>query len=743
MDSREPEEIDFQKGWLMLKRRWRSAASIFGVVIMITAFAVLKKEPSYTASGKLLLKLDATPSLTGIKTKEDGGSSFVPLSSTGNPLNTEAEVILSDPLIRKTVGELNLKDKQGKLRSETEVKKRLQVKNVAGADVMQISYTGSDPQESAAIVNKLLSIYIRNNISNNRLQAVAAGKFIFSQLPEAEAAVNQAEAALRKFKEINQVVDLSQEATSTVTDIKDLENRITQTQAELAELNKYYQVLQNQIQNQLGMSVRDALAASALSQSVGVQDILKKFQQVQSDLAVQQTRLSDEHPTIVSLKMQEAKLKRLLEERVRAVITPQQPIPKGNFQFEEPQQILLEELVKTQAKTLSLSSRLSSLNNAKSGYRRRATILPKLEKDQRQLQRKLDAAQSTYQLLLQKLQEVRVVENQDIGNARIIEAASVPRSPSDISKRVIFLGLGGLVGALLGIATVFVLESTDKSIKTIKETRKIFDYTLLGVIPYFEGFAKDNSRNGDTERTALKVYVRDNPRSFVSEVYSMIQANLKFLSSDKDMKVIVVTSSVPQEGKSTVAANLATAMAQIGRRVLLVDADMRHPSQHIAWDLTNEVGLSNAIVSRDEPRVVVKEVMSNLDVLCSGVIPPNPLALLDSNRMASLIKEFSDKYDFIIIDTPPLMLAADALILGKMADGILLVSRPGLINATSAHTAKEALHRSDVNILGLVINGVLPRNEPNSYFYYSNRYSMKEDFQLNQKSFFKTSDSIN
>ncbi len=731
MDSREPEEIDFHKGWLMIKRRWKPAIGIFGAVFIITGLGVLMKSPSYTAQGKLLLRVDTTPSLTGIKTKDEEESPFAPLTSQGNPLNTEAEIILSDPLIQETIAKLNLKDEQGKLRLETEVKERLQVNSVAGADVMQISYTSKNPHESASVVNQLMTIYINNNISNNRLQAVAARKFIFAQLPAAEAAVDRAEAALRKFKELNQVVDLNQEATSTVKVIEDLEKGITQTQVELAEVNNYYQVLQNQIQSQLGMSVRDALARSALSQSAGVQDILKKFQQVQSELAVQQTRLSDNNPSIINLKRQETALKSLLEDRVKTVVT-QQPIPKGNFQFEEPQQKLLEELVKTQAKYLSLSSRLTSLENAKASAQRRATNLPKLEKDQRQLQRKLDAAQSTYQVLLQKLQEVRVAENQNIGNARIIEFASIPQSPSDSTKKVIVLGLGGLVGTLLAVASIFALELTDKSIKSIEEARDTFGYIVLGVIPYFGSLGKHNSRCKDTERTTLKVHVRDNPRSFINEVYCMIQANLKFLSSDKALKVIVVSSAVPNEGKSTVAANLAAVMAQLGRRVLLVDADMRHPSQHTTWDLINDVGLSNVIVSRDEPRVAVQEVMSNLDVLCSGVIPPNPLALLDSDRMASLISGFSKNYNFVIIDTPPVVLAADALILGEMADGVLLVTRPGIVDVTSAHTVKEALHRSGLNILGLVINGVIQKNEPNSYFYYSNRYS-GEDSQPHQK----------
>jgi capsular exopolysaccharide synthesis family protein len=726
VDSREPEEIDFHKGWSIIKRRWKPAVGIFGCALLFTGLGVLNKPPAYTAQGKLLLKLDSTPSLTGIKTKNEDLSAFAPLTSEGNPLNTETEILLSSPLIQETISELNLKDAQGNIRLETEVKARLQVKNVPGADVMQISYTSKNPQESAHVVNQLMSIYIKSNISNNRSQAVAARDFISTQLPKAEAAVDRAEAALRQFKELNQVVDLSQEATSIVGVIKDLEEQITQTRAELAEVNNYYQVFQTQIQSQLGMSAQDALASSALSQSAGVQDILKKYQQVQSELAVQQTRLNNDHPTIVNLKRQETALKNLLQERMKDVVSQQHLLPKENFQFGEVQQNLLEELVKAQAKSLSLSSRLASLQKAKVSYQGWATNLPKLEKDQRELQRKLDAAQSTYQILLQRLQEVRVAENQNIGNARIIESASIPQSPSDSTKKLVVLGVGGLVGTLLAIAIIFILELTDKSIKNIEEAREIFGYTLLGVIPYFGSLGKQSFQAKDTEQNALKVHVRDN------EVYGTIQANLKFLSSDKALKVIVITSTVANEGTSTVAANLAATMAQLGRRVLLVDADMRHPSQHIAWDLTNEVGLSNALVSHHGSKVTVKEAMPNLDVLCSGVIPPNPLAILDSDRMTNLISDFANSYSFVIIDTPPIVLAADALILGEMADGVLLVTRPGVVDVSSARTVKEALHRSNLNVLGLVINGVIQKTPLNSYFYYSNRYSQKA-VQIRQK----------
>jgi capsular exopolysaccharide synthesis family protein len=208
----------------------------------------------------------------------------------------------------------------------------------------------------------------------------------------------------------------------------------------------------------------------------------------------------------------------------------------------------------------------------------------------------------------------------------------------------------------------------------------------------------------------------------------MLQANLKFLSSDKEIKAIVVTSSVPKEGKSEVSANLAATMAQVGRRVLLIDADMRHPSQHHIWELTNAVGLSNILVGEAEFTTAVQEVMPRLDVLSSGVIPPNPVALLDSKRMASLIETFSKNYDFVIVDTPPLLGIADAPILGKMADGILLVVRPRVVDSPNAKAAKEFLTRTGQNVLGLVANDVIIKNEPDSYFYYTKEQYKEQSF---------------
>lgn len=728
MESTEAIDLDLQKFWLIIKRRWLPAVGMFSFVVGLAVVVASLPKPLYEAQGKLLFKkINQTSSLTGVGQQIGELDS---IAEKNNPLNTELEVIRSVPFVQKTIIALNLKNEQGFPLKPEILASKIKLKNLPATDVLQLSYENTNPEEAAAVVNKLMSLYIENNLLSNRAEAVAAGDFIAMQLPKTEATVRQAEVALRQFKEQNQVVALDEEAKSAVAVIKQLENEINETEAELADVNARSGMLENRV----AMNSQEGIAMNSLNQSPGVQKVLAEFQQVEGELAVQQSRFAESHPTIETLKNKRDALKTLLKERVEESLGYQKQVSNGNLQNGEFKQQLIADFVKSEEERFGLTSRLNSLYNAQTLYKKRVNVLPKLEQNQRELERRLQAAQSTYEVLLRKLQEVRVAENQNIGNVRILEDALVPQKAS-IRKTIITLALGNVLAILLATATIFVLEVSDTSIKTLKEARELFGYTLLGSIPYFG--KKVTPRRQEQDWTIPELPVRDSSRSPVSEAYRMLQANLKFLSSDKALKVIVVTSSVPKEGKSTVSANLASAMAQLGRRVLLVDADMRRPLQHHIWELTNAAGLSDVIVGQAEFSAVVTQVMVKLDVLSAGVIPPNPMALLDSNRMAALIEDFCEDYDFVIIDAPPLVLAADALTLGKMTDGILLVARPGVIDSTSAAAAKESLERCGQNVLGLVVNGVILENESDSYFYYAKGYSGKEDSKTREQAMSK------
>jgi succinoglycan biosynthesis transport protein ExoP len=459
---------------------------------------------------------------------------------------------------------------------------------------------------------------------------------------------------------------------------------------------------------------------------VGCKRYSKTSKPVESQLEVERSRFQEDAPVIVNLKSKEALLKDLLQKRIKQVLGDQQQSVDGNLQIGELQQKLTSEFVNSEVERLVLTNQIAALANVNFNYKERANVIPQLEQSQRELEREVEAAQATYETLLKKLQEVRITEQQNVGNARIIQAALVPEKPV-APRKLLNFGLGGVVGVLLAVVTVLVLDARDTSLKTVREVRELLGYTLLGIVPNFEKIDKVGSRTRDLEPGIPKIPVRDDPRSLISETYGMLYANLKFLSSDKEVRVITITSAVPKEGKSTVSANLALAIAQLGFRVLLIDADMRHPSQHAVWELPNSVGLSNVIVEQIQLKTAIAQAMPNLYVLTSGLVPPNPLALLNSRRMASLIEDFSQTYDFVIIDTPPLSAAADARILSAMTDGMLMVVQPKLVDSASAIAAKELLEQSGQNVLGMVINAVIPENEPDSYFY-AKEYNNEKDF---------------
>ncbi|MEH2124672.1 GumC family protein [Nostoc sp.] len=696
--------LDLQQYSLLLKRRWLIIAAVTASIFGLSALSAIKQKPIYEAEGKLLFsKTDRVSSLTNPSAQVGELRSVTEINS---PLDTEAEVIRSNPIVEKTIASLRLVDKQGTPLEINEFLKQVKIKSVRGTDILAISYSSSNPKEAADVVNSLMRYYLENNIRINQAQATVAKKFLRKQLPEVEARVARSEAALRRFKEENRVIALEQEATKGVDKLAGLSDQITQAQANLTDAETRSKLLQRQLR----LNSQQAVDMGNLSQSKAVQEVLTQYQQVQNQLAVEKTRYTDKHPTIANLLAKEAALKKQLETRIFENADREKSVPAQNLGMGELKQTLVGQLVQSDVERSALANRITVLQNAYTLSQKRLSVLPQLQEKQQQLERQLQVATSTYEELLKRSQEVDVVVNQSVGNARVISAALLPQKavPSKIAFQ---LALGGFLGILLGVGVALILEAMDRSLKTLEQAQQLLGYSLLGTIPRLAQKAK-NSGEG-----LVELPVKDNPYSGASSAFEMLQMNLDFTISDRPLKVIAVVSSAPGEGKSFVAANLAVAKAHMGRRILLVDADMRHSSQQEIWKLSNPVGLSNVLVGQAEFHNTTQKVLVNLDLLTAGTIPSNPAALLDSQRMALLIQEAVKEYDCVIIDTPALSLFGDALMLGKMADGILLVVHPGVLDRAVAKSTKMMLEQARSRVLGMVVNGVTA--EKGSGYYHS------------------------
>ncbi|QLE40900.1 polysaccharide biosynthesis tyrosine autokinase [Nostoc sp. C052] len=703
----ETSSLTFDKYWQILKRRWRPSLAVFIPTFLFFVLISSLKKPAYEAEGKLLFQRTNTiSSLTGVG-EGIGKLETVTQDQKTNPLNTEAEIIKSEPLVQKTIDRLVLTNDQREALKPKEFLKKLTVKDIKGSDILSVSYKDRDPKKSANVVNTVMNIYLEYNVSSRRKEAAAARKFLQKELPNAELIVRKAEGELAKFQDKNKVVSLQEETTKSLDLITDLQRQSSQVQSQIANVNAQSQ----DIRKQLNMDSKQALAQTSLSQSSGLQDILKEVQQLESQLATRRTILRESHPEIITLKNKLEALKKIIQQRTTDVLGANKAQFNGNFQIGALEQQLTANLIGLESTRMGLVSQAATLSKLQAVYKERLKTLPRLEQQQRQLERKVQASQSTYSLLLQKLQESQIAENQNVGNASLIAEAQIPDQP--ISSNMLSYLSSGLLAVIAALATIYILEVRDKSIKTVDEAKELIGLTLLGVIPAFSKPQKSDFKDKKRDLSTSKSVVKDTSHSPISEAYRMLRTNLKFKRGDKELKVIVVTSSVPREGKSTVAANLAIVMAQMEHQVLLIDGDFHHPVQHQIWELTNNQGLSNLILEETQISTVVKMVMNNLYVLTTGAVPPSPASLLDSKRMASLIQSFANNYDFVIIDAPSLNIAADAATLGQMTDGVLLVVRPGVVDSAQAAVACEILEKSGQNVLGQVVNAVVGRKLAN------------------------------
>jgi capsular exopolysaccharide synthesis family protein len=725
------EEVDIQQYWLVFKRRWLIIAAVFCTSVGLSGFVVLRQKPQYQANGMLLFESNRTSSLTKAGGKVGDLESIM---REGNPLETQAVIVNSQPILQEVIKSLNLKDSKGKPLDLESLK--IKVEAIIGTDVLKVSHTSDNPQVAAEVVNQLMQTYIDNNIASNRTQVVAAGEFIKKRLPTSKRELDLAAEALRQFKLQNNTVNLTEEATAAISNISKLNEQINQTQTELADIKAQ----ETEIRNQLDLAKEQALTITSLNQIPGVQEVLSEQQKVQEKLATLKGKYTNEHPILIDLQEQEASLASLLKQRVDgAVGNTGQYISTSNLQIGRIKEELAGQYLQLATQSQGLEKKLQTLLNLREAYQKKLGILPNLDKSQGDLERRLSIAKTDYENLVTRLQEIEVAEKQTIGNARVVQPARVPKNTIISKKTLLLLGGGVFAGSLLGMSAAFFVDLIDRTLKTTKEIEKFFGYPTLGLIPKFETNQISPYLKMMGDNISRRVIAASSPRTVIHEAYQMLQANLKFISHKK-VCTIAVTSSVAGEGKSEVAANLAAIIAQTGRKVLLVDADMRRPSQHHLWGLINSSGLSNVIVGQDELSFTVKKITNYLSVMTAGVQPPSPLALIDSESMTALIGNFSQDYDYVIFDTPPLAGTADAAVLGKIVDGVLLVARPKVVDLPGAQAAKSLLERSEANILGIVANAVNVKQDPDNYFYYSDsrgNQGVNETLVLDQQRVYK------
>jgi tyrosine-protein kinase Etk/Wzc len=422
--------------------------------------------------------------------------------------------------------------------------------------------------------------------------------------------------------------------------------------------------------------------------------------------------LNDDSPMIQEYDRKINELRKQLDKELEVL--------KAGIFASSPEEVkeLTQKIIAEEVRNQSLETSIKELDKIVQGYEARFMKLPKNAIELARLKRNSEALEKLYLLVEQRYQEALINEQSQPGNVLIIDEARIPLTRSKPNRTLIVI-IGLLLGAGLAVGYVFVKNYFDDTVKSPDdiENRKI---NVLAWIPHFESIiAGDES---------VQFIVDKLPDSIPSEAFRALRTRIQFSRvNTESLKSILITSSAPQEGKTTIAVNLAGSFAQSKKKVLLIDCDLRKPSVHKLFEANRTPGLIDYLIGNaklDEVLAVSK--LSNLNYITAGTIPPNPAEMLDSQEMRNFLKQMRGQYDLVILDSPPIIAVTDSEILTSMVDGTMLVVSSENTEIEMMERSVELIRRENTQFLGTVLNNFSYKSGYGSYYKYYYYYSRPE-----------------
>jgi succinoglycan biosynthesis transport protein ExoP len=569
----------------------------------------------------------------------------------------------------------------------------LSVQIIPNSRLVQISYTHPNPRLATEVVNALVRTFIEENFKTKYESVTQTSDWLSTELADLQQKVQTSEEKLVRYQKDHSILGVDEKQNIVTAKLNELNNELTVAQTDRIQKESNYR-----------LAVAGDPAAFTKASREGTSNMLEKLREREADLNTQYaqatTQFGSGYPRVVELNNQ---LK-----QVRAEIVAEETRMQHGVRDEYLAAVQRENLLTTAFEHQKQEA--NQLNESAIEY----SVLKRDAESNRQL----------YQDLLQRLKEAGVSAGLRSSNIRVVDVARTPTSPiaPDVPRNIRF---GVLLGLACGIGLAFVLESLDTSIRNMEELSAISALPALGAIPlqlssngHLRKRLKTVSAEIETSASpTLVTYAR--PKSEAAEAYRALRTSILLSSFGAPPKVILVTSAMPQEGKTTVSANSALVLAQRGSRVLLVDADLRRPAIGRLYGIKSRGGLSTLISGSDKVDDVVLPCpeVPNLWILPAGPIPPQPAELLGSAIMKDYIARWRDVFDHVIIDTPPCLSVTDAVLLSPEADRVILVARSGKTTKAALRQACDLLLQVNAKVMGIVLNA-LDRHSADGYYQY-------------------------
>jgi len=626
--------------------------------------------------------------------------------------DTQIQVLWSPQVMAPTLKEIQSQYPEV---DEESIRRNLRINRFRETKILEVSYNDPDPEKIQFVLEQFANGYINYSLSEQQTSLRQGLEFVDRQLPILQKRVNKLQENLQKFRQKHNLIEPEVQGRLLSERISSLAQQRQETRSQLVET----QSLLARLQKQLGVDLDRAIVYTALSEAPRYQQLLNQLQEVESQIAIESARLTKINPTVQRLQEQRNNLLPLLAQEARAVLGSKFASVAGNAgALASPNSIRLE-LTGKQIETINemqvLVARNWAIAQAEDVLGQQMQQLAIISREYTDLQRSLEVATASLNRFLEVRENLEIEAAQTALPWQLISEIAAPEDPTS-PKVPRSLLLGAIAGLLSGAGAALLAEKLDNKFHSADELKDGTGLAILGMIP----FRKELKQKG---QPSLPAYGEGRVSVF-EEAFRSLHADLQFLSPDRPLQSLVISSALPSEGKSTIAFNLAHAAAIMGRRVLLVDADLRRPAIHRMTDLPNAWGLSN-LISTDS--LDLHEVMQrspaedNLYVLTAGQVPPDPTRLLSSQKMRNLIAQLQTSFDLVIFDTPPLAGLADAKLLAVHTGGIVMVVGLGQTDRSVLKQVLDGLKQSHTSVLGVVANGV-KRYTTNSYGYYYQRY---------------------
>lgn len=696
--------------WAILRRRRFVVYLSIGTVVLVALIGSLLAVPQYRATATLQIERQ-NPDILSFKDLARTDYSWAAYTDF---YQTQYKILASEAVARKAVDALQLTrhpsfapaESKSTLRGLTRwfraegsrseppspelvAARRLQggltVSPVRSSHLVEISWVSPDPQLCASVANAVASAYIQFSMGLQYDASGSAGEFLGDQIGKLKEEIQTIEEALQSYGEAKRIVSIDDASNITLRALTDVSQRRTAAQTELARAEAAYRAA--------AASPPEALPE--VQRSTLIERLRGQYDQYEAEYSEGAKQFKDEWPAMQNLaaKMEQARQRLALEISAIAsqvIIAAQSEYTRAKREVEN-----LDRLVVDQETAAQLLRRDSvEFTNLQTEVQKKRQTLDALLGRQNEL------------ALATRLKDIQATSS----NIRIVDHARPPEGPFRPNKKVNLL-LGLALGSLLGVAAAFTLEYLDHTVHSAAEISTLVDIPTLAVVPrHGPGAAPlSRARRAPVPGEPLDLVAHLDGRARVSEAYRELRTALLLSSAGRPPRQILVTSALPEEGKSATAVNLAIVLAQLGRRVLLVDTDLRRPRLHAIFGCGRDRGVSTFLsgLADDPLPLALPTGVEHLELIASGPVPPNPSELLNSKTFVAFGNHFLEQhYDHVVYDSPPVLAVSDAVIIGSVVDAVVLVARAERTPRQSLRLAVERLTQAGVRPVGVVLNDV-------------------------------------